>query len=240
MCITLKITSCNPYPSSSLKQNKYICRMKYLLVLIVALPLSLFAQKKKEPFIGKLVYMIEIDDTNFRELYPPKQMVVYTDDTITRIENMSDQLGKQVLLKHMVLNKSYLLIETPNQNFAIKTDFGDEAKKPSKYSFKKKMGKRKIGGVRANRLVVTHPDMKSAREFLYLKEYSPKYINAFEELPGLPVQYYIITEDGVFKYTLKSIEIMTPDHDLFGIPSDFKKVTIEEFMDYILQENQPE
>ncbi|MES2799910.1 MAG: hypothetical protein V4638_07825 [Bacteroidota bacterium] len=208
--------------------------------LLALLPIIGFSQKKQEPFIGKLVYSIEIDDTNFRELYPPKQMVVYSNDTITRIENMSDQLGKQVLLKHLVLNKSFLLIETPGQNFAIKTDFGDVEKKPSKYSFKKKMGKRKIADIKASRLLISHPDMKVNREFLYLKNYSPKYINAFEELPGLPVLYYIITEDGVFKYTLKSIELAEPKRDLFGIPSDFKKVTMDEFMEYILSETQAE
>lgn len=212
--------------------------MKHFLILIFLLPIFIFAQKKHEPFIGKLVYTIEIDDTNFRELYPPKQMVVYSNDTITRIENMSDQLGKQVMLVNMPLSKSFLLIETPDQNFAIKTDFSNEEKKPSKYTFKKKMGKRKVGGVKANRLIVSHPDMKVQREFLYLKKHRPNYINAFEEFPGLPVLYYVITEDGVFKYSLKSIEFLTPDRDLFGIPSDYKKVTIEEFMDYILQENQ--
>lgn len=206
-----------------------------LILLIIVLPFFGFSQNH-EPFRGKLVYSVQMADTALRNLYPATQMVVYTNDTITRIENQTEQLGKQVTIKHMVLNKSYLLIETEHQNFAIQTDLNDMTKKESKYTFKKKLFKRKIADIKANRLIVSHPDMKVEREYLYLKKHSPKYINTFEEFPGLPVHYYIITMDGVYEYTLKSIEYFLPERDLFGIPSDFKKVTLDEFMEYILQE----
>lgn len=206
-----------------------------LILLIIVLPIFGFSQNH-EPFRGKLVYSVQMADTALRNLYPATQMVVYTNDTITRIENQTEQLGKQVTIKHMGLNKSYLLIETEHQNFAIQTDLNDMTKKESKYTFKKKLFKRKIADIKANRLIVSHPDMKVEREYLYLKKHSPKYINTFEEFPGLPVHYYIITMDGVYEYTLKSIEYFLPERDLFGIPSDFKKVTLDEFMEYILQE----
>ena len=68
-----------------------------------------------------------------------------------------------------------------------------------------------------------------------MKKYSPKYINTFEDFPGLPVHYYIITMDGVYEYKLISIEEMLPSKDLFGVPSNYKRVTFNEFLDIMLQ-----
>ena len=208
-------------------------RLSFFFILFTSFVFS----QKKEAFVGKLVYSVQITDTAFQKFIPATQMVVYTNDTITRIENVTDQLGKQAIIKHMEMNKSYLLLETPFDNFAIQTDHTDSLfrKKESKYTFEKKWFKKKVGGVRANRLMVSHPDFKEPKEYLYLKKYSPKYINTFEDFPGLPVHYYIITMDGVYEYKLISIEEMLPPKDLFGVPSDYKRVTFNEFLDIMLQ-----
>jgi hypothetical protein len=208
-------------------------RLSFFFILFTSFVFS----QKKEAFVGKLVYSVQITDTAFQKFIPATQMVVYTNDTITRIENVTDQLGKQAIIKHMELNKSYLLLETPIDNFAIQTDHTDSLfrKKESKYTFEKKWFKKKVGGVRANRLLVSHPDFKEPKEYLYLKKYSPKYINTFEDFPGLPVHYYIITMDGVYEYKLISMEEMLPPKDLFGVPSDYKRVTFNEFLDIMLQ-----
>ena len=208
-------------------------RLSFFFILFTSFVFS----QKKEAFVGKLVYSVQITDTAFQKFIPATQMVVYTNDTITRIENVTDQLGKQAIIKHMELNKSYLLLETPIDNFAIQTDHTDSLfrKKESKYTFEKKWLKKKVGGVRANRLLVSHPDFKEPKEYLYLKKYSPKYINTFEDFPGLPVHYYIITMDGVYEYKLISMEEMLPPKDLFGVPSDYKRVTFNEFLDIMLQ-----
>lgn len=208
-------------------------RLSFFFILFTSFVFS----QKKEAFVGKLVYSVQITDTAFQKFIPATQMVVYTNDTITRIENVTDQLGKQAIIKHMELNKSYLLLETPIDNFAIQTDHTDSLfrKKESKYTFEKKWFKKKVGGIRANRLLVSHPDFKEPKEYLYLKKYSPKYINTFEDFPGLPVHYYIITMDGVYEYKLISMEEMLPPKDLFGVPSDYKRVTFNEFLDIMLQ-----
>lgn len=207
-----------------------------ILLLFLFISSSVFAQKQK-PFTGKLVYTIEFADTNFRELIPSSKMVVYTNDTLIRIENQTDQIGKQVLIKHLTLNKSYLLLETPIGNFAIQTDHSNDTI-PSRYTFEKKLFKRKIAGVRANRLLVNHPEMKQEREYLYLKTYSPKYLNNFNHFPGLPLHYFIINVDGVYEYKLESMEVMPPSKDLFGIPSDFKKISYNEFINLMIQHPQ--
>lgn len=207
-----------------------------ILLLFLFISSSVLAQKQK-PFTGKLVYTIEFADTNFRELIPSSKMVVYTNDTLIRIENQTDQIGKQVLIKHLTLNKSYLLLETPIGNFAIQTDHSNDTI-PSRYTFEKKLFKRKIAGVRANRLLVNHPEMKQEREYLYSKNYSPKYLNNFNHFPGLPLHYFIINVDGVYEYKLESMEVMLLPKDLFGIPSDFKKISYSEFLDLMIQHPQ--
>lgn len=191
-----------------------------------------------KPFTGKMTYTIQMADTSLRELIPTSKMTVYTNDTLIRIENETDQIGKQILIKHLTLNKSYLLLETPLGKFAIQTDHANDTLL-SRYSFQKKSFKRMIAGIRANRLVVSHADMYAPREFLYLKKYSPKYLNNFNNFPGLPVHYYIVSIDGIYEYTLSSMEHMLPEKDLFGIPSDYKRISYNDFVDLMtkVQEN---
>lgn len=210
--------------------------MKKISLIFFFLPFLILAQKQV-PFTGKLVYSIEVVDTNFREIFKPQLMTIYTNDTIVRIENHTESLGNQVSIEHIALKKSYILIQTAEGNFAIKTDFNQNDTTPSKYAYKKKIGKRKILDLKANRLKVNHPDFKTEKEFLYIKNHSAKYIHAFNHLPGLPVKYFVLTQDGLFKYELIQYEKYVPNRDLFGVPSDYKRVTIDEFMEIILNEN---
>jgi hypothetical protein len=208
----------------------------FLIILVLTVPQFTYSQKKKD-FTGMLEYKITARDTNLRQIMPDNQMIVYTNDTISRMENFSKQLGKQVTIRHMQLNKSYLLISVQDSmDFAIKTDLNvaDSLKKPSKYTYKKKWFKKKIMGMRANKMLVSHPDFEEPIEFLYLKKYSREYLNNFEGIPGLLVKYSVVTADGILDYELVKISHYTPDRNLFGIPSNYKKVTLDEFMDFML------
>jgi len=206
-----------------------------VLFCLSSLAISAQSTTEFEPFSGKLVYSIRIMDTSLQRMIPTKQMNIYTNDTLIRIENETDQLGKQVIIKHLTLNKSYLLLNTPITNYAIQTDHNDGKEDKYPYSYKAKRGKRKIVGLKAKRLVVSHENFMEPIEFLYLPQFSQKYINTLENFPGLPVLYYISTIDGIYEYRLISIETFTPNHDLFGIPSDYKKVSFDTFLNGMLQ-----
>jgi hypothetical protein len=211
----------------------------YLIIPFFLTFVSIKAQQFK-PFLGKLVYEMEYLDTNMRKLNPNSNMVVYTNDTIVRIENDSPSLGKQVLIHHTVLNKSYLLLNFPNAKFAIQTDHNKDAqtkdsiKQSTTYQYIKKFGKKKFAGQKARKLIVTNKAYEGPMTFYYLTDFSPKYINAFLDCPGLPVQYYVSTPDGLIKYTLIYFEEKTQNRDYFGIPSDYKKVTFDEFMKIVM------
>lgn len=212
--------------------------MRFLFFLCFSFPC--FAQNY-EPFQGKLVYSIEMADTAMQKFIPTRTMVIYTNDTIVRIENETSQLGKQIVIKHTLLNKSILLLQNGNNKYAIQTDLSKNQTQKSdtttpSYSYKKKIGKRKILELKANRLLITSKSQKNSLEILYLKNYSPKYIDAYNDVPGLPVRYFLNTDDGVVVYTLIYIEKTSVNRDLFGIPSDYKKVSFDQFLDEVLEQ----
>ncbi len=204
------------------------------IILLLLLSLSSFSfSQKTTPFIGMLEYRVVAHDTALIEYLPNYPMIIYTNDTITRKENFTDQLGKQVEIRHMILNKSYILLETSKGNFAIQNNLNDipEDTLPSKYTFKKKLFRKKVLGRKANRMMVTHPSFKEPIEFLYFKNVSPRCNPIFDEIPGLIVKYSIVTVDGVLDYELVRFNEYQPNRDLFGIPSDYKRISFSDFVD---------
>lgn len=216
-----------------------IVNFKMRVFLLILISSTGFSQTY-EPFQGKLVYSIEMADTSLQKYFPTKTMVVYTNDTIVRIENETKQMGKQIVIKHTVLNKSILLLQNGDQKFAIQTDLSKEKNSKNdsikqKYIYKKKLGKRKIVGLKANRMDVSLQGQKNSIEILYLKHTSPKYVDAYEGIPGLPVRYYIKTEDGIVVYTLIYMDRVVVNRDLLGVPSDYKRVTFDQFLEEMMK-----
>lgn len=189
--------------------------------------------QKSQRFTGMLEYRIMVHDTAMRKLFPDNSMIIYTNDTITRIENFTSQLGKQVVLRHMELKKSYLLLDTEVGKFAIRTDETkqDSTSAKREFTFEKKMFKRKIVNRKANRMMVSHPEFETPIEFLYFKKISNKYSTFYTEMPGLPVKFSVPTADGIVDYELVKMSEYTPNHDLFGVPSDHQLVTFDEFLE---------
>ena len=216
-----------------------------LITLVLALPILGYSQSKKtKSFTGMLEYKISVRDSSLRDLVPDNRMIVYTNDTIVRIENFTDHLGTQVAIKHMLLDKSYLLIESDFGKFAIQMDESKSQEKaqvndttPEKadnYVFEKKCGKKRLVGRKMNRIMVSNPDFDEPIEFLYMKGYSKEIVNAYPEINGIPTKYSVITTDAIFDYELVKINEYTPKHDLFGIPSDFERVSFDDFMDKLV------
>lgn len=206
---------------------------KLLTLLTLTLTLSVFSQKNVKKFEGVLVYSITPVDTNLQKLYDTNYMVIYTNDTIVRTENNTQNLGKQIVLKHLQLNKSYLLIENNNQKFAIQTDHNkekDSTTLKSKESFNKTRGKKIICNQKAKKIIATNTSSNKALEVYYFKKISPKYIEAYKKSPGLPVLFYLESNEGLIKYELIEITRKKIDRNLFGIPSDYQKIGFDEFI----------
>lgn len=207
------------------------------IALMLCSPAS-WAQKTKS-FIGRLEYSIIPSDTAMQKIIPENKMIVYSNDTIVRIENFTSHLGKQVTIRHMHLNKSYILLSTAFGNYAIQADNSKTDTIPSdpekKYTLKKKCFKRKLLARKAKRMIASHKAFKEPREFLYYKGYSTEIIDAFDDMPGLPVKYSLVTPDAILDYELTKMSEYTPDRDLFGIPSDYEKISFNDFMDKLIE-----
>jgi hypothetical protein len=133
----------------------------FLLAILFFISFNSQAQYKKH-FTGMLEYKISVRDTSMRNMMPDNRMIVYTNDTVVRIENFTQNLGKQVAIKHMNLGKSYLLLETEFGNFALQMNDSEEiSSEPNpndtasaaEYIFDKKCFKRPILGIKAKNLL---------------------------------------------------------------------------------------
>jgi len=216
------------------KQNP----LTLLVLCLTSLLLSNVSYSQKQiPFTGMLEYTITSVDTLNNATTAVNKMFLYTNDTITRTENFTRKLGQQVAIRHMAKQKSYLLLITDSGKFAIQSDHSknDSIQKESEYVFKKKWFKRKIAGQKASRILVSHPNFQEPIEFLYLKNRSNKYLNIHTEIPGLLLKYSIQTADGRLNYELVKLNEYTPNNDLFGIPSDFEKISFDDFLSQLIK-----
>ncbi len=215
-------------------------------VLFLTLSITSYGQSKRtKTFVGMLEYKISVRDSSLKELVPDNRMIVYTNDTITRVENFTDNLGQQIAIKHMLMEKSYLLLNTDFGQFAIQMDESEAQKSEQandttvtsadKYVYKKKCGRKRLLGRKMNRVMVSHPDFDEPIEFLYLKGYSTEIVDAYPKINGIPTKYSVITPDAIFDYELIKISEYTPDRDLFGIPSDYERISFDGFMDKLIE-----
>ena len=205
----------------------------------IALLLSLFItsgfSQKKGSFSGELTYEIErVDKKDTNRTF----MIIYAKDSLLKVVNFNSNSGKQQLIKHLRLNRSYILLETPKQNFAVRTNEHLVIDSIENYTFKKQMGMRKIAGIPVKKLLVHHKEISEAVTFYYTKSISAKYANVYKNLPGLPLLFYIPTKDGLFKYTLKELKNNNPPLELFMIPKEFKIVSFEDFSNEFLKSSE--
>ncbi|MFM1809626.1 MAG: hypothetical protein RLZZ382_851 [Bacteroidota bacterium] len=202
-------------------------QIKLFLVFLFYFTLF-FSQKKQLPFSGELLFkaqrVIPMDSIQ-------EHMLIYAKDSLLKVINFSSNMGKQELIKHLSKEKSYLLLETTKGKYAIRTNYTKYQDTTLSYSFKKKLGSKRIAGMKAKKLSVTFTDIDKKFTFYYLKNIPAIYGSAYTNFPGLVVEYYIPTDEGMFQYTLTEFKRIDPPLTLFMVPTDYKRVSIEEFME---------
>ena len=125
----------------------------------------------------------------------------------------------------------FLLLETTKGKYAIRTNYSKYQDTTLSYSFKKKLGSKRIAGMKAKKLIVTFTDIDKKFSFYYFKHIPANYGSAYTNFPGLVVEYYLPTDEGMYQYTLTEFKRIDPPLTLFMVPTDYKRVSIEEFME---------
>jgi hypothetical protein len=201
-----------------------------LITLLASVLLSFISWSQRYiPFQGKLIYDVYFYDSINPNNQQASKMVLYTNDTLVRVETENIQLGKQILIKNLPLNKYYIMMEFEGTKYAIQQHVKNDIS-PSKFTFKKKFGSKKLNGLKVKRVVVGHKNRTHKQTVTYLKHVNPIYLEAIKGIPGLPIEYQIQTEEGIYLYKLIELKQEIPSKNLFGIPADYKRVTFEEFI----------
>ena len=117
-----------------------------------------------------------------------------------------------------------------HQKVAIQT-ITDTVDRSAKYLFKPKMGSKTFAGKKAKNISVTFNEQDTTIVMNYIEDISPRYSEAIEGIPGLPVKYSVYSKGLWITYELISFEERKISKDKFGIPSDHKIITFDEFME---------
>jgi hypothetical protein len=201
-----------------------------VIVLFVSI-FFLFANSAQAQLSGMLVYQVDLLSADTMNPQNHWQVVVYTNDTMVRVETQGGPFGKQVYIRHMVLNKAYLLLAMDGQKFAIRTDLANKSKDTSlNYTVKKLVGSKKINGIRCKKYKITDVGAPMGYVCYFANKIPNKYIEVYQDIPGLALDYFLPSQNGLIHYQLVQYEAQVLDKNMFGIPSDYKKVTFEEFM----------
>ena len=203
--------------------------IKALLFFILFLGLNFVGlSQNSKPFNGTLTYRIERVDV--KDSVDAK-MIIFARDSLLKIVNFNSELGKQETIKHLTQQKKYVLIQLEEGNFAIQFKDDEADTSVRSYTFKKQFGHAKIAGVRGKRLHFKHELAKNDLTVIYTKQIAAKYLGAYDNAPGLLLQYYVVNDHGLYKYTLESLDEKIPPLSIFMIPPDYQKISLKAFME---------
>lgn len=178
-------------------------------------------------FNGALTYRIERVDVNDSV---QAKMIIFARDSMIKIVNFSSEFGKQETIKHLIYQKKYVLMNLDGNKYAIQMKDSSSEHSTKSYTYRKIKGHAKIAGLKGKKLAFQSALMKNELTVIYTNKIPAKYLDAFPETPGLLLQYYVVNDHGLFKYTLESIDYKTPPLSLFMIPSDYQRISFKDFM----------
>jgi hypothetical protein len=201
--------------------------------LIALLLFACATREAVERFEGKMVYKLSSDKLDRLATDSINYQVIYAKDSMLRIENFTP-IGKQIYIKHIPKNRAYILMEFNGQKIAIQS-IPEPAVNDGKYLFKKRRGKVTVAGIEAKKIDVTLPEIDTMMTMLYHPRMSADYSEAIPGIPGMPLRYALLVDGVLTTFELLELEERVIDIDFFGIPSDYERMTMDEFIERMME-----
>ncbi len=185
-----------------------------------------------QSFEGKLVYSVEVIHPETKKAKFVSLMTIYANDSLIRTETESTNFGTQIVIKHLTYRKQYLLIETNSKKYAIQQPTPKDTN-TTKYTLRNKCGRKEIAGIKSKKIEISSKTYPEPQICFYSKRYSPHYLELFPGIKGLPTEYFLMTEDGLIKYTLREITPTKLSPTLFTFTKDYTKISLNDFIDLL-------
>lgn len=206
--------------------------MKFIFLISSILSILGVNAQSFQTFQGEMTYSVELIHPETKKPKLISFSTIFTNDTLVRTESENLALGKQTSIRHLILSKQYVLLEYQGKKYAIQQTIEKDTSK-TKYSYTTCRGSKRICGIKAKKIIVNHPNFKEPLAMYYAENMNPKYLGILPGIKGLPVKYYIQTEDGLLCYTLRSIKEKEIPNGLFAISKAYEKISFAEFLERI-------
>lgn len=206
--------------------------MKHILLISILFLASLSFGQHYKPFEGVLTYSVEQVDSTLKKAQFISLVHIYTNDTIVRTDSESSSLGKQTLLRHIGLQKQYVLLEFNNKKYAIQQVIPKDTS-ASKYSFKIMHKQKRFAGIKAQKVIVTSKNYPFPLTCYFTNTYNPVYLDVLKGIQGLPTLYYIATENGLLRYTLRKIDPIKLPVTTFLFNKEYERISFSDFIEKI-------
>jgi hypothetical protein len=215
--------------------------------ILIALQLFIISSsfgQVSSSFSGELIYRItKIDDNDLQSGFGndkqdvEEKLIIYAKDSLIKRVHFHSKNGIQESIQHLTYGKKILLLNIDSVNYAIQvpTDQKNQIEHPdSTYKLSKKcFPKMRFAGLKGKPMLLSHPMLSNALHIWFSKKIHPKYNTAYEQLPGLPLKYYIASEKGLYLYELESFKRYDPPLSIFQIPIEYHIISLKSFLELL-------
>lgn len=203
--------------------------MRYitLIFLLFFINSSIFSQKYK-PFEGTIFYDVYLQKSPDSIPERVNYLTLHIKDSLVRTDTNSESFGGQTTIKNLNKKRSYILLKSNDQFYAIRHIDNDSVSRDFSFKKLKKTTKLDDFKIKSVRRITANSEIDT---ICYFPEINPVYLNIFSGIKGLPAEYRVpVNEKVSLIYQAIRIEEKELDPKLFSVPNFFKIITFDEFI----------